>query len=174
MALSCRPSAARRLGLKPGEPGEARFHFEFEIRGIIANEPDRISDGFVLGPRLLVSEEALRQTGLIQPGSLITWRYRLKLTGDTSLRAARAVIRKAKAQFPDAGWRLRAHDNAASGAERFVERLGYFMTLVGLTALIVGGAGIANAVSAFVSRRTSGTRHPEMSGRPIRMSSAFI
>ena len=49
---------------------------------------------------------------------------------------------------------MRTRDSAAAGAEQFVERLGYFMTLVGLTALIVGGAGIANAVSAFVNRRT--------------------
>lgn len=161
------PLLLGRLGLKPGDRVKLGS-LEVEIRGIITNEPDRISDGFVLGPRLLVSEEALRQTGLIQPGSLITWRYRLKLDGDTSLKAARAVIRKAKAQFPDAGWRLRAHDNAASGAERFVERLGYFMTLVGLTALIVGGAGIANAVSAFVSRRTPAIATLKCLGAPSR------
>ena len=41
------------------------------------------------------------------------------------------------------------------GADRFIERLGYFMTLVGLASLIVGGAGIANAVQAFITRKTN-------------------
>ncbi len=160
------PLLLGRLGLKPGDRVKLGS-LEFEIRGIIVNEPDRISDGFVLGPRLLVSEEALRQTELVQPGSLITWRYRLKLTGDTSLKAARAVIRKARAQFPDAGWRLRAHDNAASGAERFVERLGYFMTLVGTDRAHRRRRRHRQRGFSLRQPAYSGNRHPEMSGRPI-------
>ncbi len=148
------PLLLGRLGIKTGDRVKLGA-IEVEIRGLIASEPDRISDGIVLGPRLLLREEALQATGIVQPGSLITWRYRLKLVGDTSLRAARAVTNDAKTQFPDAGWRIRTRDNAASGAERFVERLSYFLTLVGISALIVGGAGIGNAVSAFVSRRTN-------------------
>ena len=126
---------------------------EVRVAAVIATEPDRISDGVVLGPRLLMSHAALTATQLVQPGSLITWRYRVKLNGDTSLKTAKAIVEKAAVDFPDAGWRVRARDNAASGAERFVERLGYFMTLVGISALVIGGAGIANAVSAFVTQR---------------------
>jgi putative ABC transport system permease protein len=48
---------------------------------------------------------------------------------------------------------VRHRGSAAPGADEFIERLSYFMTLVGLTALIIGGAGIANAASAFVNRR---------------------
>jgi putative ABC transport system permease protein len=141
-----------RLGLKIGDSVKIG-QLPMEVRATIAQEPDRISDGIVLGPRLLMSHEAMAQTGLIQPGSLITWRYRVKLAGDTSLSAAKAVIEEAQDKFPDAGWRVRARDNAAGGAERFVERLGYFMTLVSVAALVIGGAGIANAVAAFVNRR---------------------
>ncbi len=148
------PLLMGRLGVKPGDSiavGSARI----EVRGLIASEPDRISDGIILGPRLLMSEAGLRATNLVQPGSLITWRYRVKLRGATDTKAVNAVIEDAKKKFPDAGWRVRNRNNAAQGADRFIERLGYFMTLVGLASLIVGGAGIANAVSAFVSRKTS-------------------
>jgi putative ABC transport system permease protein len=141
-----------RLGLKLGDQVKIGT-VPLEVRATIKTEPDRIADGIVLGPRLLLSHEALQATGLIQPGSLITWRYRVKLAGDTSLASAKAVVEDAAKKFPDAGWRLRARDNAAGGAERFVERLGYFMTLVSIAALTVGGAGIANAVAAFVNRR---------------------
>ncbi|MBC8038057.1 MAG: FtsX-like permease family protein [Rhizobiales bacterium] len=148
------PLLMRRLGIKVGERIKIGS-VEIAIRGLVTSEPDRISDGIILGPRLLMSEAGLQATGLIQPGSLITWRYRVKLAGATDTTAVNAVIAEAKEKFPDAGWRVRNRNNAAQGADRFVERLGYFMTLVGLASLIVGGAGIANAVAAFVSRKTS-------------------
>jgi putative ABC transport system permease protein len=143
-----------RLGLKIGDTLKIGTT-GLQVTGVISKEPDRISDGLVLGPRLMMTHQALLSTGLIQPGSLITWRYRVKLSEGSTLKQAKAIATDAETKFPDAGWRVRATDNAAGGAERFVERLGYFMTLVALAALVVGGAGIANAVSAFVSRRTS-------------------
>jgi putative ABC transport system permease protein len=79
----------------------------------------------------------------------------VKLPDGATLADAKAVAERSGSEFPGAGWRVRGRDNAAAGAERFVERLSYFMSLVGISALIIGGAGIANAVSAFVSRRTS-------------------
>jgi putative ABC transport system permease protein len=143
----------QRLDVKIGDRikiGEA----EFQLRGAIANEPDRLSHGIQFGPRVLIAEESLRATGLVQPGSLVTWLYRVKLPAETPLVDVKARIKQAETAFPDAGWRIRSRDRAAQGADRFIDRLSYFLTLVGLTALIVGGAGIANAVSAFVARRT--------------------
>ena len=45
----------------------------------LAEEPDRVAGGFTLGPRVLISEFALRATGLVQPGSLINYNYRVAL-----------------------------------------------------------------------------------------------
>ena len=156
-----------RLGLKLGDDLKIGTT-ALKVTGVITKEPDRIADGIILGPRLLMSHEALQSTGLIQPGSLITWRYRVKFAEGSDLRAAKRIVREAETKFPDAGWRVRATDNAAGGAERFVERLGYFMTLVALAALVVGGAGMANAVSAFVSRRTSAIATLKCLGLPSR------
>ncbi len=152
-AVAVDPLLLGRLGVKPGDRIKLG-RGNFRINAVIAVEPDRISDGIALGPRVLMSHEALATTGLIQPGSLVTWRYRVKLAGDASLAAAKAISENAGKAFPASGWRVRATDDAAQGAERFVSRLGYFMTLVGFAALVIGGAGIANAVSAFVTRRT--------------------
>ncbi len=63
------------------------------------------------------------------------------------------VVERLKAGFPDAGWRIRLRDAAAPGVSRYVERLTLFLTLVGLTSLIVGGLGVANAVKAFIDKR---------------------
>ncbi len=147
------PLLLGRLGIKPGSRVKLG-NIDVEIRGLIKSEPDRISDGIVLGPRILLSAAALADTGLVQPGSLVSWRYRVKLP-DAAPKAMNAVIKAANAKFPDAGWRVRNRNNAAQGADRFIERLGYFMTLVGLASLIVGGAGIANAVQAFITRKTN-------------------
>ena len=55
--------------------------------------------------------------------------------------------------FPDSGWRIRTRSEAAPGVARYLERLTFFLTLVGLTALVIGGVGIANAVKTFIDRR---------------------
>ncbi len=126
---------------------------ELEIRDIIRAEPDRLSNGIGFGPRLLISLDTLRATGLVRPGSMINWTYRLTLAdpGKAAGEAAvKAVSAAAAAAFPQAGWRIRTRTNAAPGLARNIERFAQFLTLVGLTALVVGGVGVANAVSSFV------------------------
>ncbi|MEO9167984.1 MAG: FtsX-like permease family protein, partial [Aestuariivirga sp.] len=148
------PLLLQRLNLKVGDSiklGQGTF----KISGVIDHEPDRIAGGFVLGPRVLISQDELKATGLVQPGSLVNYNYRIKLPGNATLAQDKVVLDLAKAQFPTAGWRGRATDKAAQGADEFVGKLASYLTLVSIAALVVGGAGIANAVSAFVARRQS-------------------
>jgi putative ABC transport system permease protein len=140
-----------RLDLKPGDRiqlGRAPI----EIRAVLKTEPDKLADGIGFGPRLLTSEAALRATGLLQPGSLVRWHYRLRLPAADE-QAVAAVVADARRQQPDAGWRVRTRDNASPQLERNVERFTQFLTLVGLTALLVGGVGVANAVKGHLDRR---------------------
>jgi putative ABC transport system permease protein len=146
------PLLMGRLGIKVGDTVKVGSA-DIQIRAAIAREPDRLSDGIVLGPRLMISQATLDATKILQPGSLVTWRYRVKLPEPATIAEAKAVMKEANETFKDAGWRLRNRNNAAAGADGFIERLSYFMTLVGLASLIVGGAGIANAVKAFVARK---------------------
>ncbi len=141
-----------RLGVSKG--GQLRIGSAlFELRAIIATEPDRAAGGFFLGPRVLMSKEALAATGLVQPGSLVHWHYKLKLPQPASDGDIKTLLADVKTTFPEAGWRLRSRDNAAPGIQRFVDRLALFLTLVGLTALIVGGVGIGNAVNNFLDTK---------------------
>jgi putative ABC transport system permease protein len=143
------PLLLSRLGLAPGDEiriGEAAF----ELRAAILREPDRIADSFALGPRVLMTRQALALTGLVKPGSLISWRYRLKL--DDPL-AYKDIAETIKRDFPDRGWRVRTRSEAAPGISRYLERLTFFLTLVGMTSLVIGGVGIANAVKIFIDRR---------------------
>ena len=148
------PLILSRFGIEPGGTlmiGNATL----DVRASIASEPDRAADGFILGPRVLMSREALAATGIVRPGSLVTWRYRVELAPGSRPRDVKALRDSATQAFPDAGWRIRTRDRPAHGIEHFIERLTFLLTLVGLTALIVGGLGIANAVGAFLERKRS-------------------
>ena len=147
------PVLLTRLGIKQG----ARLtigNATFEIRAALASEPDKLAGGIGFGPRLMVSEAALRATGLLQPGSLVRWHYRLRLpANDTSDAAAKAVTAQAWTAFPEAGWDIRSRSNASPQLERNVERFTQFLAIVGLTALLVGGVGVGNAVKSHLDRR---------------------
>jgi putative ABC transport system permease protein len=147
------PALLSRLNIEPGAKltvGDAAF----EIRATITNEPDKLAGGIGFGPRLLVSEDALRATGLLQPGSLVRWHYRVRLNDDNAPDAVTdAVARQARAQFPQAGWDIRTRRNASPALERNVTRFTQFLTIVGLTALLIGGVGVANAVKSHLDRK---------------------
>ena len=77
-----------RLDLKIGDRvtvGNATF----QIRSVVDAEPDKLAGGVGFGPRFLISEAALRATGLLQPGSLVRWIYRVKLPDDAPTIAPR-------------------------------------------------------------------------------------
>lgn len=122
----------------------------FRIEAVLTNEPDRLSDGFSLGPHVIVSGAALARTGLVTPGSLIDYATRVRLAPGVSIAAFK---RDAGARFPDAGWQIRDRDHAAPSADRFIRQFGIFLALVGLTALAVGGVGAGQAVRAFLDRK---------------------
>lgn len=147
------PTLMARLNMKPGARvtiGNAAI----EIRATLTNEPDKLAGGIGFGPRLLISEEALRATGLVQPGSLVRWIYRLRLPANgTSDAAALAVTEQSRAALPEAGWEIRSRTNASPQLERNVNRFTQFLTIVGLTALLVGGVGVGNAVKSHLDRR---------------------
>ncbi len=142
-----------RLGIKPGAQvtiGSATF----KIRAALGNEPDKLAGGIGFGPRLMVSEAALRATGLLQPGSLVRWHYRLRLPANNATDDdANAAMTQAREQFPQAGWDIRTRSKASPRLERSVERFTQFLTIVGLTALLVGGVGVGNAVKSHLDRR---------------------
>jgi putative ABC transport system permease protein len=125
------------------------------IRAVIASEPDRISERYSAGPRVLLSLETLARTGLAGPGSLVRWRYAVRLAGSESkTEAALLAFRdRAKEALPEGGFTLRDRRDPSPQVTRTLERLRQFLTLVGLTALLVGGVGIANAVAAWIERR---------------------
>jgi putative ABC transport system permease protein len=146
------PGVAERLGIGVGDKFRVGAA-DLTVGGIIADEPDRLGEGFTLGPVVIVGTDALSASRLIQPGSMVRFKTRVRLPEGAD---AAAAAKSLKQRFPDAGWELRDRTRATPGLERFVGRMGQFLILVALAALAIAGIGIGNGVASWLEgRRTS-------------------
>ncbi|MFC0284390.1 ABC transporter permease [Camelimonas abortus] len=147
------PALFARLDVRPGD----RIHIgdtEVELRARLLEEPDKLGGGYGFGPRLMVSQDTLRASGLLQPGSLVRWTWQvLSPPGANDDAALAATLQRIREQWDGSGWQVRSRQSAAPEFERNVERFAQFLSLVGLTALLVGGVGVANATRGFIDRQ---------------------
>ena len=150
------PILLERLGLKIGDRVQLG-RSEHVIRAAILAEPDKIADRMTVGPRILIAAKNLGDTGFIDPGSLVTWRYALMLRGANAAADAGAKLvgfrSQASAALPESGFTIRDRRDPSPQVTKTLDRLRQFLTLLGLTALLVGGVGVANAVETYIDRR---------------------
>ncbi|RPF72095.1 ABC transporter permease [Aurantiacibacter spongiae] len=143
------PGAAERLGVEVGDSftvGTASLR----VGGIIADEPDRLSEGFALGQTVIVPLDFPESAGLMAPGSMFQSKTRLAFAGP---RDAGKVAEAIEDAFPGAGFDIRTRERASPGADRFVSRMGEFLTLVGLATLVIAGIGIGGGVNSYLETR---------------------
>jgi len=159
------PDIAGRLGAKPGDVLRLGA-LEVELRATILGEPDKGTGLFRFGPRVMIAREALAASELVQPGALVYYAYRVALA---SGRDAGRWLDETGERFPQAGWRMRSHKRAEPGVERFIDRMTLFLTLVGLTALLVGGVGVGNAVKSHLDTKTATIATYKCLGAPGRL-----
>jgi len=139
-------SLLQRLKLNIGD-GLKIGDITLKVNAVLRYEPDRDLRPFTLGPRLLVSCDSLEASGLLRPGSLVTYTQRLRLAdpkGDEPL------VSRLNEAFPEAGWRLRTRRNAAPRVTSVLDRMGTNLSLLGLSALLIGGLGVAGAVRGYL------------------------
>lgn len=123
---------------------------EFEVRGTLMSVPDQVSQGVAIGFPLLISTEGAAATGALKPGALARYRYKIALPPGIGFAAAAARI---ATDFADAGWQIHSPDDATDEMAAYFSLFRRFLTIVGLSALLIGGVGVANAVSAYVNER---------------------
>jgi putative ABC transport system permease protein len=141
--------AAQRLGLHIGQPFNLSGQI-LTVQGIIADEPDRLSEGFALGPTIITDAGFPHRAGLDGPGAMLRSRTRMACTHACN---AQTIADRLKAQFPSSGLDIRTRDNAAPGAENFLSRMGDFLSLVGLAALMIAGLGIGGGTASYLEAR---------------------
>jgi putative ABC transport system permease protein len=149
LSVAIAPALVEKLRVKVGDSirvGEAQLR----VIGIIAEEPDRVGEGFTLGPVLIGDLKAIAATQLVQPGSLFTTKYRIRAGGNVNPSVTALALSK---RFPGAGWEIRDRSDGAPSTRRFIERLGQFLALVGLTSLIVAGIGVGNGVASWLESK---------------------
>ncbi|MEC7420954.1 MAG: FtsX-like permease family protein [Pseudomonadota bacterium] len=144
--------AADRLGVTPGDAIQIGTE-TLDVGGIIAVEPDRLGEGFQLGPTVIVAEDLPMRAGLIAPGSMYQSKTRVRFDQERDLEA---VEEQLEDRFPEASFDIDTADRAAPGTDRFVDRMSEFLTLVGLAALVIAGIGIGGGVTSYLDARRQG------------------
>jgi putative ABC transport system permease protein len=140
-----------RLGVAPGDTiriGEA----EFELRAVVEREPDRVGGYVSVGPRAFIHLDALPGTETILPGSLARYAYGFALPDGVD---ANALVDQLRLTNPDARWQARGVREVQPRITRFTDRLASYLTLAGLTALLIGGVGVALAIQNYLGGKTA-------------------
>ncbi|USQ95376.1 ABC transporter permease [Caulobacter sp. RL271] len=143
------PALLDRLHLKIGDRFEAGA-MNLVVRARLLSEPDGLSRGFSIAPRVLVRGDVLERSGLLAPGGLSGRTVRIGLPAGQDPRATGKAF---QAAFPDSHLEVRDRLDSAPGARRLIDQLEYFLGFIGLASLVAGGLGVAGAVSAYLSAR---------------------
>lgn len=122
----------------------------FIITGVVRTEPDRTANAFSLGPRVLISREGLGAALLIQPGSRIRERYLVKIPASMS---PEPLMYELRGRLASESARVSGYRDAQPQLKQFLEQLTRYLGLIGLTALFVGGLGVATSIHAFVREK---------------------
>ena len=122
----------------------------FELRALIADEPDRALRAFTLGPRMIVALPALTGSELVAPGAPVYWYSRIRLRDGVDAGTWIAAFERAT---PHAGFRIVDAGQGVPGAERTLALVSSLLTFVALGILLVGCVGVANGVSAWLDRK---------------------
>ena len=123
----------------------------FVARAVLVSEPDRLTRGFALGPRVLVRMDAFSGYAFEKSPGFAGEAARLILPAGRSPPDEARRLRKA---FAGPGLEVRDRSRAAVGIDRLIDQLEYFLGFVGLASLVAGGLGVAGAVSAYLEGKT--------------------
>jgi len=135
---------AQRMGIAVGERVEIG-NLSLAVRALITRQPDRSLRADWGGAPVLVSEGALRATGLVQPLSRVNYRYRVRTDQPPG------VWRDAfTAAFPALDAEVETFDERSERIAEVLGQIGSGLLLIGFSALFIGGLGVFNSVQAYL------------------------
>ena len=120
----------------------------FRIAAVIVKEPDRMTAGVGLGPRVMMTRAAMDATGLLQPGSRATERYLFALSDKLKVADVRAQIEKT---LPDA--QISDFRETSPALTEGLDRATGLLSLICLVAMVLGAIGVAMAMRAHLQQR---------------------
>ncbi|MEX0907207.1 MAG: FtsX-like permease family protein, partial [Gemmatimonadota bacterium] len=146
------PTLLQQLGATVGDSVRIGSVW-FEIAGTLTNLPPELGFRSAIGPRIFIHADALPETGLVRFGSMVRYEAYLQLPDDAN---AQRFIDRNHDTFRRAGIGFDTSSEQAEELAEALDSLSRFLGLVGLSALLLGGLGVASAVNLFVKdkRRT--------------------
>jgi putative ABC transport system permease protein len=120
----------------------------FRIAAVLKQEPDRITAGAGMGPRVMISRASLNETGLLAPGSRVSQRLLMKLAPETDQVALRKQV---EAALPDAQVMDFREGNPA--LSQGLDNATAILSLICLVAMVLGAIGVAMAMHAHLEQR---------------------
>lgn len=132
------------------EVGDTVFigDIELQVRAFIRSQPDRSLRADVRGPPVLIAEQALAETGLLQPTSLVDYEYRVRIEGDID--QWRDSLRQ---QFPDATWEVQSIEERGEFVAERLDQVASVLLLIGCSTVLIGGLGVANSIGAYLQTK---------------------
>ena len=143
------PTLLATLAARVGDTlalGQSRFR----ILATFTNIPGDVSVASALGPRVYIPAGALDATGLLRFGSLAEYEAFVQLPSSAEAQKLAEKYRK-PLRTERVGVRTVEDDRADLTAA--LSRLGNYLGLVALVALLLGGLGVASAVHVFIKRK---------------------
>ncbi|MEQ8859189.1 MAG: FtsX-like permease family protein [Pseudomonadales bacterium] len=142
--LAMDPVLADRMGIRIGDEVEIGALL-LEVRALITEQPDRSLSANWLNSPVMISEEALVDTELLQPASRVHYEYRVRTDQDPDDWQSALFT-----SFPDSDWEV---STFLDRSDRIGERLaqaGSALLIVGFSTLFIGGLGVFNSVQAYL------------------------
>ncbi|MFP5235969.1 MAG: ABC transporter permease [Acidobacteriota bacterium] len=125
---------------------------EFRIAAVLKQEPDRISAGAGLGPRVMISRASLESTGLLGPGSRASQRLLVKLPDRLPPGVTTQSVRKdLETALPDA--QVIDYKEGSPAITEGLDRATALLSLICLVAMVLGAIGVAMAMHAHLEQR---------------------
>ncbi len=121
---------------------------DFRIVAVLKQEPDRISAGAGMGPRVMISRAALDQTGLLGMGSRASQRLLMKLPVGADPVSLRKQIEEA---LPDA--QVMDYREGNPALTDGLDHATAILSLICLVAMVLGAIGVAMAMHAHLEQR---------------------
>lgn len=128
---------------------------QLRIAQLIATEPDKGASFANFAPRVMLSMDDLKATGLVDDFSRVDFRLQIASLNRNDLAAIKAYETWLRAQIRDGnlkGVRIETLENGRPEMRATLDRAGLFLSLVGLLSAMLAAVAVAMAARRFMSR----------------------
>ncbi|NID08624.1 ABC transporter permease [Fibrivirga algicola] len=122
----------------------------FRVAGRVLKTPGATAATAAVAPTVFVPATYLNQTGLLQKGSRVNYKYYYKFAKNTDVPA---LVKRLEPTLDKAGLNSDTVDNRKRQTGRAFADLTRFLNLVSFVALLLGCVGVASAVQLYVKEK---------------------